>query len=68
MAERTLTVRVPEDLAKLVQSVARSRDEQVSQVIRRCLRQYVDSSPTQRDLMDAVRDNAQAGEGRQRKR
>ena len=56
MSETILTVRVPDDLVKLARSVARSRDESLSQVLRRCLRQYVDASPAQRDLVDAVND------------
>jgi hypothetical protein len=50
-----LTARVPTDLLKSAQSVARSRDETLSQVIRRALRSYVESSPVQSDLIDAIR-------------
>jgi predicted transcriptional regulator len=50
-----LTARVPADLFKNAQSVARSRDETLSQVVRRALRIYVESSPVQSDLVDAVR-------------
>lgn len=53
--EIMLTVRVPGDLVKLAKSVARSRDETLSQVIRKALKAYVDSSPAQFDLVDAVR-------------
>lgn len=53
--EKMLTVRLPADLLKLAQGLARSRDENLSQVVRRALRGYVDSAPRQADLVEAVR-------------
>lgn len=40
-----VTVRVPKKLAQKARQVADSRDETVSQVIRRCLRGYVGRAP-----------------------
>ena len=53
--ETMLTVRIPGDLVKLAKLVSKSRDETISQVIRRALKAYVDSSPAQFDLVEAVR-------------
>ncbi len=58
MDEKLLTVRVPENLMKLVQSVARARDETLSQVVRRALVAYADSAPRQSDLVTAARASA----------
>lgn len=50
--EATISVRVPSDLADQARQVARSRDETVSQVIRRALKNYVGRSPQQLSLDD----------------
>lgn len=57
MAEKEdlLTVRLPADLHRHAKSVASSRDETVSQVVRRALRAYVSSGPAQTDIEDAAR-------------
>ena len=55
MEEKMLTVRLPADLLKLAQSVARARDETLSQIVRRALSAYADSAPRQMDLIEAVR-------------
>jgi predicted transcriptional regulator len=55
MEDEVLTARVPGDLLRMAKSVAKSRDETLSQVIRRALREYVDSGPAQKDLVDAIR-------------
>ncbi len=60
MDEKMLTVRLPADLLKLAQSVARMRDETLSQVVRRALTAYADSAPRQTDLVEAVRGAAPA--------
>lgn len=52
--EIILTVRIPADLAKLAKSVANSRDETISQVVRKALKSYAHSAPAQYDLIDAV--------------
>ena len=58
MEDEVLTARVPGDLLKMARSVAKSRDENLSQVIRRALRQYVDSGPAQLNLIDVARSAA----------
>lgn len=52
--EATMSVRVPNALLKMARSVAASRDETLSQVVRRALKAYVDRAPRQLDLVDAV--------------
>ena len=55
MTDVVLTVRIPDELSRLVRQVSDARDETVSQVVRRALRAYVDSAPPQGDLLAAVR-------------
>jgi len=50
--ETTISVRVPSDLADQARQVARSRDETISQVIRRALKAYVGRAPQQLSLDD----------------
>ena len=47
--EVVMTVRVPRSLAERARRVARSRDETLSQVIRRELRGYVGSNSNQHE-------------------
>lgn len=54
-AEVTITVRVPAHLARHAKAKAERRDETLSQVLRRALRDYVGRSAEQLDLEDAVR-------------
>jgi predicted transcriptional regulator len=51
-AEVTISIRVPADLADQAKQVARSRDETMSQVVRRALKNYVGRSPRQLSLDD----------------
>lgn len=53
--DEVLNARVPADLLRHAKSVAASRDETLSQVIRRALRAYVATGPAQLDLEDAAR-------------
>jgi hypothetical protein len=53
--DATLAVRLPAELLRHARSVAESRDETLSQVVRRALRGYVASGPRQLDLEDAIR-------------
>jgi predicted transcriptional regulator len=53
--DATLAVRLPAELLRHARSVAESRDETLSQVVRRALRSYVASGPQQLDLEDAIR-------------
>jgi hypothetical protein len=58
MAEKQkhmLHVLVDVDIFKQAAQVAASRDETVSQVVRRALKAYVGQAPRQMDLEDAVR-------------
>ena len=55
MADVVLTVRIPDELARLTRQVCDARDETVSQVVRRALRGYVDSAPPQGDLLAVAR-------------
>lgn len=55
MADVVLTVRIPDELARLTRQVCDARDETVSQVVRRALRAYVDSAPPQGDLLAVAR-------------
>lgn len=43
-------IRLPKNLLIAARQVARSRDETLSQVVRRALRAYVDKAPRQVDL------------------
>jgi predicted transcriptional regulator len=49
--DASLAVRLPADLLRHARSVAESRDETLSQVVRRTLRAYVASGPRQLDLL-----------------
>lgn len=53
--ETSVRVRVPKQLVGEAQRVAGKRDETLSQVIRRALRNYVASEPRQTDIEDAIR-------------
>jgi predicted transcriptional regulator len=48
--QSTLTIRIEADLKKAAEKVAQERDETLSQVIRKCLRDYV-SKNAQGDLL-----------------
>jgi uncharacterized protein (DUF2252 family) len=54
-ADHKIHALVPVDLYKQASRVADLRDETVSQVIRRALREYVASAPRQGDLEEAIR-------------
>lgn len=56
MDDIVVTVRVPEPLARRVRQLASSRDETISQVIRRSLRGYVSETLKSDALEDAVND------------
>lgn len=56
MDDVVVTVRVPRPLARRVQQLASSRDETVSQVIRRGLRGYVSEQSKNEEREDAVND------------
>lgn len=60
-AEATLTARLPADLLRHARAVARSRDENLSQVVRRALRAYVQVGPAQLDLEDALNATKRVG-------
>jgi predicted transcriptional regulator len=53
--ESSVRVRVPTQLLKDVHRLSNKRDETLSQVVRRALRQYVAAEPRQTDLEDAIR-------------
>lgn len=56
MDDIVVTVRVPKPLARRVRQLASSRDETVSQVIRRSLRGYVSGTLKTDAVEDAVND------------
>lgn len=53
--DQVLNTRVPTDLLRHARQIAASRDETLSQIIRRALRAYVASGPAQLDLEVAAR-------------
>ncbi len=59
--DTSITTRLPAELLRHAQSVAASRDETLSQVVRRALRAYVKAGPAQLDLEDAIGATRRAG-------
>jgi predicted transcriptional regulator len=51
---KPVTFRADPSLVRLAKSLAAARDETLSQVPRRALRTYVNSGPTQTNLLDAA--------------
>jgi hypothetical protein len=64
--EVSFAVRMDAQLLALVRSVARGRDETVSQVVRRLLRVYVASAPVQFELEAAIAASKSAPVSRQK--
>jgi predicted transcriptional regulator len=59
--DASFTIRLPAELLRHAQSMAASRDETLSQVVRRALRAYVKAGPAQLDLEDAIGATRRAG-------